>query len=267
MPLASGIHYDLQGPERGAPVLLSSGLGGSASYWAPNLDALARTQRVITYDHRGTGRSDRALPPAVTVDDLADDMLAVLDAAGLQQASIVGHAAGAIAALALALKAPERVDRLVIVNGWSQPDPHFLRCFEARLTLLRMAGPEAYLRAQPIFLYPADWISRHDGELNAELVHQLAQFPGAETMEKRIAALAAFDIRTRLAKITAPALVVIARDDMLVPPLAGERLAAGLPNAMKLEFDHGGHACNITAADEFNRIIPAWLNAERRKET
>lgn len=267
MPIASGLHFDLQGPEGGAPLLLSSGLGGSASYWAPNLAALAATHRVITYDHRGTGRSDRLLPPSVSVDDIADDMLAVLHAAGAPQVSILGHAAGAVAALALALKAPERIDRLVIVNGWSQPDPHFLRCFEARLTLLRTAGAEAYLRAQPIFLYPADWISRHDSDLNAELAHQLDQFPGAETMEKRIAALAAFDIRRRLAEITAPTLVVIARDDMLVPPLAGDRLASGLPNAMKLEFDHGGHACNITAAEEFNRIVPAWLNAERRKDT
>ncbi|MEX1250012.1 MAG: pyrimidine utilization protein D [Hyphomonas sp.] len=267
MAVAAGLHWEVSGPEDGAPLLLSSGLGGSASYWGPNLSALAATHRVITYDHRGTGRSDRALPVSVKVDDLAGDMMAVLDAAGAGKASVLGHAAGGIAALALALNAPDRVDRLVIVNGWSRPDPHFLRCFETRLALLRKAGTEAYLRAQPIFLYPANWISAHHAELEAELPHQMAQFPGAETMEKRIAALAAFDIDARLNEIDAPALVVTSRDDILVPSSAGDRLAYGLPNALKLEFESGGHACNVTEAQEFNRIIPAWLAGERRKES
>lgn len=259
MPVAAGIRYDVHGPA-GAPfVLLSSGLGGSAAYWTPNLEALTERFRVITYDHRGTGRSDRALPESVTVDDFADDMLTVLDAAGSACAHVVGHAAGGVAALALALKAPERVFRLVIVNGWSKPDPHFLRCFEARLTLLRKAGPEAYLRAQPIFLYPANWISENSAKLDAELPHQLADFPGAATIEKRVAALASFDIDDRLAEIKAPTLVVTARDDMLVPPLAGDWLAAGLFRASIQEFPSGGHACNLVDTHRFNITIPAWL--------
>lgn len=261
MPEAAGLYYEIHGRAGAPPLILSSGLGGSASYWRPNIAAFAAHFRVIAYDHRGTGRSDRALPDIVTVDDLADDMLMVMDALGIDRAAIVGHAAGAVAGLALALKAPDRLDRLVIVNGWAKADPHFLRCFEARLNLLRHAGVAAFLRAQPIFLYPADWISRHTDALDAELPHQIADFPGAEAMEKRIAALAAFDVSGRIAHLEDKALVVVSGDDMLVPPRAGMALARALGGCATNILPRGGHACNVTEPDIFNPIVLDFLRS------
>jgi aminoacrylate hydrolase len=259
MPHAAGLWYEWHGPEDGEVLILSPGLGGSANYWQPNLAALAARYRLLLYDHRGTGRSDRALPPRVSVEDFAEDILLLMDAFGLVRISFMGHAAGGVAGLALALKVPERLDRLVVVNGWASPDPHFLRCFEARLALLRDSGPEAYLRAQPIFLYPADWSSEHDAELDAELPAQMAHFPGAEAIGKRVAALAAFDIADRLGEIALPVLVIGAKDDMLVPPRAAVALADGLPNAALGMPDFGGHACNVTYPDSFNAFVLGWL--------
>jgi aminoacrylate hydrolase len=259
MATTAGLFVEERGPADGEPLLLSAGLGGSAGYWQPNLPALAERYRVILYDHRGTGRSDRALPDHVTVEHLADDMLALLDGLGVERAHIMGHAAGGIAGLALALRVPERIGGLVVVNGWSRLDPHFARCFAARLALLRHAGVEAYLRAQPIFLFPARWISEHDAELEADTASHLAHFPGGETMEKRIAALQAFDIDDRLAAITTPTLVFAAEDDMLVPSICSERLTAGLPNSELALTPWGGHACNVTDPEGFDRIVLDFL--------
>lgn len=256
---AAGLYYELHGPADAPRLILSSGLGGSASYWQPNLAAFAERYRVLVYDHRGTGRSDRALPDRVTVDDLADDMIALMDALGWAAASIVGHAAGGVAGLALGVKAPGRLDRLVVVNGWASADPHFLRCFEARLNLLRHAGTEAFLRAQPIFLYPAAWISQHSGALEDELPHQIAAFPGRATMEKRIAALAGFDARGSLKGLGARTLVLVADDDMLVPSTAGALLSGELGDAALEAISWGGHACNVTRPDAFIRPVLAWL--------
>ena len=261
MPHAAGLYHKLHGPADAPPLILSSGLGGSADYWKPNLAALAERFRVLVYDHRGTGRSDRALPDVVTVEQFADDMLALMDAVGWPRASIVGHAAGGVAGLALALNAPERLDRLVIVNGWAKADPHFLRCFEARMNLLQHCGVEAFLRAQPIFLYPANWISAHSAELDAELPHQLAAFPGVATMEKRIAALAAFDVTGRLGYLSEQVLVLVAEDDMLVPSAAGGRLHAELRGRWMEAMPTGGHACNVTHPDTFNRLVLDFLRS------
>lgn len=265
MPHAAGLWYEWIGPDDGEVLILSPGLGGSGSYWQPNVEGLSKDYRLLLYDHRGTGRSDRALPDAVTVDDFADDILALMDALGIESATLMGHAAGGVAGLALALKAPERLDRLIVVNGWAKADPHFLRCFEARLALLRQCGPEAYLRAQPIFLFPANWISEHSAELDAELPAQLASFQGAETIEKRIAALAAFDISDRLAEIRTPVLLIAAKDDMLVPSRASDPLYQGLPNAGLGSPDFGGHAINVTYPDNFNFFVLSWLAGELPK--
>lgn len=259
MPEAEGLYYEEHGD--GPPLILSSGLGGSASYWKPNIPALAEHFRVIAYDHRGTGRSDRTLPDTLTVDDLADDMLALMDALAIERASVIGHAAGGVAGLALARNADDRLGKLVVVNGWIKADPHFLRCFEARLNLLRHAGTEAFLRAQPIFLYPAEWISDQSAELDAELPHQLLDFPGAATMEKRIAALARFDATNWIAGLTAPTLALASADDMLVPWTCTEALGAANRRIQPSVASWGGHACNVTDPASFNAHVLEFLRS------
>jgi len=259
MPETGGLYYEERGPAGAPPVILSPGLGGSASYWAPNLDSLAADHRVILYDHRGTGRSDRALPPKLTVDDMADDVLALMDGLGLRGASLIGHAAGGAIGLAIALRAPERLDRLVVINGWSRPDPHFARCMETRLALLRDSGVAAFVRAQPLFLYPARWISENIARLDAEEPGQIAHFQGVANVEARIAALRAFDVDADLGRIRTPILLIAAEDDMLVPASCSERLAGRLPNATLTPM-LGGHACNVTEPVIFDKILRGWLS-------
>lgn len=258
---AKGIHYEVHGgPSADAQsVLLSAGLGGAGAYWAPQTEALRAHFNVVLYDHRGTGKSDKALTEPHSVDAMADDMLAVLDALKLERAHIVGHAAGGLAGLALALKSPKRVERLVVVNGWSRPDPHIARCFEARISLLKNSGRRAYVRAQPIFLYPATWISENTARLDHEEVHHLKSFPSVDVVLARIAALAAFDIDAKLPKIAAPVLVSATADDMLVPVTCSRRLADRLPNATLDVMDWGGHAMSVTDPERFNSALLKFL--------
>lgn len=258
MPHAAGLWYEWRGPAEGEKLILSPGLGGSAHYWAPNLDAFAGRYRVLLYDHRGTGRSDRALPGGHSVEDMARDVLALMDALDVRRAHFLGHAAGGLIGLALAAMAPERVGKLVVVNGWARLDPYTGRCFDARLALLRGSGPEAFVRAQPIFLYPPDWISRESGRLDAEAAKQLEDFPGAETVEKRIAAVRSFDLG-RMQEIGTETLVLAAADDHLVPAHCGRALAEALPNATLALQPSGGHASNITQPEAFYACVLPWL--------
>jgi aminoacrylate hydrolase len=263
MPHAAGLWYERHGPETGETAILSAGLGGTGSYWAPNLEAFAGRFRVLLYDHRGTGRSHRALPDQVGVEDMARDVLALMDALELPRAHFIGHAAGGLIGLTLAGIAPERVGKLVVVNGWARLDPYTARCFDARLALLRGSGAEAFVRAQPIFLYPPEWISAESDRLDSEVARQVEDFPGAETVEKRIAAVRRFDLGRDIRDMAAETLVVATADDHLVPCHCGRILAEELPNATLAVQPRGGHACNITEAEDFHERVLPWLAGER----
>ncbi|MFC0338353.1 aminoacrylate hydrolase [Kushneria avicenniae] len=261
MSMPVSMHYELSGRQSpDAPtILLSSGLGGAGSYWAPQLEALAATHRVVVYDHSGTGRSPSALPAGYSIEDMAQEALALLDRLEIDEVDVMGHALGGLIGLQMALMAPTRLRRLMVINAWSCLDVQSERCFRVRLALLRDSGVDAYLHAQPLFLYPADWLSANHSRLLAEEAHALARFPGKDNVTARIEALSAFDIDARLGDVHTPTLVIASRDDLLVPYMRSQRLAEGLPHARQVMFDDGGHALNITRPDTFNALITHYL--------
>ena len=248
------------GPRRDAEtVLLSSGLGGTAGYWTPQLDALREHHRVVAYDQAGTGRNRRDLSADHSIAAMADEAAAVLDASKTETAHFVGHALGGLVGLALAERQPDRVSSLTVVNGWAAVHAHTRRCFDMRLALLKHEGPAAYVRAQPIFLYPADWLARNESRAAQEEAHGLAGFQGANNLRARIAALLAFDARPCLAGLRLPTLIVAARDDILVPSAMSEELAAGIPKAQLHVATWGAHALNVTEPAAFNSVLIEFL--------
>ncbi|XAH23779.1 pyrimidine utilization protein D [Xylophilus sp. GW821-FHT01B05] len=254
------LYHEVHGPADGETVLLSSGLGGSAAFWQPQIPALVEAgYRVVGYDQRGTGRSPGALPAPYSIAHMAQDVVEVMDATGTARCHLMGHALGGLVGLQLALDAPERIASLVLVNAWSQPNPHSARCFDARLALLGALGARAYVEAQPIFLYPAAWAAAHADKVQAEVDHAFAHFPGEATMRARIAALRAFDVDARLGAIDVPTLVMGAMDDTLVPWTCSRRLAEGLPHATLDLVPHGGHAHSATTAAAFNDCVRTFL--------
>lgn len=256
------VAHDITGPEDAAEtVLLSSGLGGAAGFWRPQLAALAARYRVITYDQRGTGRSPATLGQPYAIADMADDVLDLLDALAVQRVHVVGHALGGLVGLQLAVTSPGRVASLAVVNGWAAPNPHTARCFATRLHALAAGGPAAYVEAQPIFLYPPAWCVAHDALLREEIAHGVAHFQGEGNLRARIGALLAFDARAALGRIAVPTWIAAARDDVLVPWTCSQALAEGIPGARFELVAEGGHGFTVTAAEDFNRRLRAFLDS------
>lgn len=243
-------------------VLLSAGLGGAGAFWTPQTAALSRDFRVVLYDHRGTGENAGPLPQDYSIAHMARDIADILDAIGAPRAHLLGHALGGLAALELARCMPERVGRIIVVNGWLKADSHTRRCFDARLAALRGGGPEAYVKAQPIFLYPAAWISAHAAAVEQEVAHALAHFQGEANLLARITALLGFDATPAVARIEAPVLVAASRDDVLVPWTASETMARALPRARLWLVPEGGHAFTVTDPAPFNAEMLRFLTEE-----
>ena len=259
MPVASGIYYEWFGDETSPPIILSPGLGGSAHYWEPNLLALAADYRVLVYDHRGIGRSDLSVEN-VSIGAMAQDMIGLINALGIDEPlGFIGHAIGGMIGLEVAMQAPELLMRVMVVNGWSSLDPHTARCFDVREALLHVS-PQAYIKAQPLFLYTPAYISEHDHELFRWESEALDTFPMGETILTRIHAARMWDPGpARLGTITIPVMCLATEDDALVPAACSEKLANLIPKAKLASMSWGGHAVNVTRPADFDLRVMDFL--------
>ncbi len=253
------MHFEIHGRQDGRTIILSSGLGGSGAYWAPQLPALTRHFRVVTYDHRGTGRTGGTVPEEGGIAAMADDVMEIVAALGLEHFDFMGHALGGLIGLDLAARHPGMIGRLILVNAWGKADPHSGRCFDARIALLENSGVEAFVKAQPLFLYPAVWMSENAERMASDEAHGITHFQGRENVLRRIAALRAFDIEARLPLVDAETLIMATKDDLLVPYTRSVRLAETMPKARLALSDFGAHAMNIVYPEPFNETIIAFL--------
>ena len=236
-------------------VVLIAGLGGSGSYWLPQLAILEREYQVVCYDQRGTGNNPGELPADYSLAKMADELHAALNEAGITRYSVVGHALGALVGLQLAIDQPDAVSALICVNGWLRLNAHTRRCFQIRERLLHAGGAQAWVEAQPLFLYPADWMAARAPRMEAEEALALAHFQGKNTLMRRLHALKQADFSAQAGRVRCPVQMICSADDLLVPTVCSAELQAALPGSQKVVMRQGGHACNVTEPDTFNALL------------
>jgi aminoacrylate hydrolase len=250
------ISYETHG--RGTPVLLVPGLGGVGSYWAPNIPAFSQKYQVVIHDHRGTGQSSRS-EIRYSVEQMTDDLLAVMDHLGIDKAHLVGHSTGGAIGQTMAVMHPDRLISLVIYASWTKSDPFFERVFEARRTLLIKSGAAAYIRSTPVFLYPNWWINSNIDLLEERERATIPTFPPAEIAAGRIDAILEFDRTADLGRIRTPTMVICAKDDILTPPYFSRELARIIPKAQLVELERGGHCASETNTREFDEAVLQFI--------
>lgn len=251
------IYYEEHG--EGRPLFLVAGLGGVGSYWNPQLEDFSRHYHVIVHDHRGTGRSSRS-KIKYSIEQMAADTLGLMDALRIEQADFVGHSTGAAIAQVLSLTDPDRLGKVVMASAWTKADGFFRRCFEIRRELLRNSGPQAYIKATPIFLHPSWWIRDNIAMLEKSEDAVYGSNPDIEIMDSRIDALLNFDWTGRLGEIVKEVLVLGVRDDHLTPAYFSEELANAIPGSELIIMEEGAHAASQTVPAEFNRIVLDFLH-------
>ena len=250
------IYYEEHGS--GEPLLLVSGLGGTAAYWKANIPGLAAKYRVIVHDHRGAGQSTHS-KMRYSVDQMTDDVVRLMDRLKIGRAHLVGHSTGGAIGQTLAIRNPERLKKLVLFATWTKADKFFRQLFEARRALLTQVGKEAYVRAGTLFLYPPSWIEANEATLEEREQFSIATFAPPEVVASRIDAIVAFDRTAELGKIKTPTLVLCAKDDFITPAYFSEKLAQQIPGAQLVLLPEGGHCASETALEAFNRAVLSFL--------
>lgn len=257
-PIEDGqLYYEEHG--QGPSVLLVSGLGGTASYWNAQIEALSQHYHLIVHDHRGTGQSTRS-EITYSVDQMSADTIALMDHLGLERAHLVGHSTGGAIGQTLAITAPQRIESMVLYATWTKTDAFMGRLMRARKALLQN-GIDDYIELSPALLYPDWWVNSNPEKLAALDKAAKAGFSSASIAGSRCQAVIDFDRSNELDRITQPTCVLCARDDFLTPLYFSEDIAQKIPGAQLKVLEKGGHAVSQVDPDGFNAAVLEFLHS------
>ncbi len=258
------IAFDRAG--NGPPVLLIQGVGIVGEGWRPQIDGLSRDFTLYSFDNRGIGRSTLTAR-GLSIEAMAADALAVMDANGVDRFHVVGHSMGGVIAQEVALRARARVRSLCLMNTVVRGRDASGMNLPMIITGLRTrVGTRAMRRAAFLELVmPAAALDSTDrvalaDRLAALFGHDLADQP--PIVMPQIRAMARYDARARLAELGGiPTLVLSGTHDRIAPPASGRALATAIPGARYIEYDDAGHGLPIQHADRVNAVLREHFGA------
>jgi pimeloyl-ACP methyl ester carboxylesterase len=234
------IHWESTGD--GPPVLLIMGLGLSGGAWWRTVPVLSRSLRVITFDHRGIGRSESP-EPAYTIEAMADDAVCVIDDLGLDAVHVYGFSLGGMIAQQIALRHPRRLRSLVLGathpggRRVAPPEPAVVAFFQRRLT---MPSEEAAWASVP-YNYGAHCRATQTARIVQDIAVRLESPFNVHAYRAHLYAASLHNTHGRLGRIAAPTLVVHGAEDRMIPVANAHLLADGIPGSQLRILAGSGH--------------------------
>jgi len=254
---ANGIrlHYELVG-EAGPLVVLTHGLGGRLDFFAPHVEALAARHRVLRWDLRGAGRSEKP-PGPYTPELFASDLAALLDGLGEHAAYVVGHSGGGVVAQRFALDFPHRTLGLVLASTSSEVGEKATAAWNRLAETVELNGFGAAERAPDPRGFGPTFALAHP-----EVVRQLAQQtrendPRAYAASAR--AFGSYNWTDELGRLTVPTLIIQGLADQMTPPGGSVILSRRIPRSRLLMVPDAGHNLPIEMPMLFAAAISAFL--------
>lgn len=248
------IHYEISGS--GPAVLFAHSLGSDLSIWGAQKSALAGRRTVIAYDLRGHGQTT-ATPGAYDFGLLADDAVALLDALKIDKASFVGISLGGMIGQALALRTPQRLEKLVLADTTAAYPPEAQALWPERIRAIEAAGLAPLVQPTLERWFTAPYRAAHP-----EAVARIGDIIRTTSPTGYLGcchAIAGLDFAPRLGEIAMPTLVLVGEADAGTPPAMARQLAAGIPGARCAVIPAAAHLSNIEQAGVFNRLLADFL--------
>ncbi|HEU0192486.1 MAG TPA: 3-oxoadipate enol-lactonase [Mycobacterium sp.] len=246
------VHAVVTGRRTGPAVVLSNSLGSTHRMWDAQIAELEQRFQVVRYDTRGHGESPVPAGP-YTIDDLADDVMALLDRLGLERAHLVGLSLGGMTAMHVAARNPERVDRMVALCTGTRLPP--AEAWSERAATVRAHGSGSVAAAVVERWFTPQYLLAHP-EVRADSEAMVAATP-AEGYAGCCEVIAALDLRGDLESITAPTLAIAGADDPATPPEKLDEIATGVKDGRLLVVPHAAHLAN---AEQPGIVTPAVID-------
>ena len=244
------VHSVVTGRADGPVVVLSNSLGSTHRMWDAQLPDLEQRFRVVRYDTRGHGESPVPQGP-YGIDDLADDLLMLLDQSDVERAHIVGLSLGGMTAMKVAARHPDRVDRLVLLCTGARLAPG--SAWTDRAATVRTHGTGAVAAAVVGRWFTADHLVAHP-DIRQRYESMVAATP-AEGYAGCCEAIADMDLRGDLSSIVAPTLAIAGADDPATPPAKLQQIAGGVKDGRLLVVSRAAHLANAERPDVVTNAI------------
>ncbi len=257
------LHYEVIGRAGSPAVLMIQGLGADKHGWDMQRIPLAMHYRVIALDNRGAGRSDKPFGH-YTLEQMADDAIAVLDDVGVEQAHVVGASMGGAITQIIGLKYPQRVISLTLactacrnhpwrrelLDGWATTAGERGMGVMAKEAARWVIGPRSFRRLLPAF----GWLG------------PLAMGRTSHAFVAQVRAILDVDesVAEQLENVHAPTLVVVGNQDILTPRGDSEEIADRMPNAELVVISGAAHGFMVEHASTFNRVLLEFLGRATR---
>jgi pimeloyl-ACP methyl ester carboxylesterase len=260
MPYASvngiKIYYEIYGD--GYPLALIGGLGSQIQSWAAQIPIYSRHFRVIVFDNRGMGKSDKPDIP-YTTELMADDTAALLDTLGIESAHIAGKSMGGMIAQWLAVKYPEKVGKLVLGCTSASRDEVGNEILRMGREIATKVGMKTVWLSALFLGYTRDYIENNLGAMR-EALDSVSENPEALTGYIRQSfACEAHNIRDLVGRIKAPTLVMLGERDLIASPKRSRELAELIPGARLKVVEGVGHGFWREKHEEVDRAVLGFL--------
>lgn len=250
------LHYQLEGPA-GAPVLvLSNSLGTDLGMWDSQMPAFTQALQVLRYDTRGHGKSVVS-EGFYSVEQLGQDVLALLDALKIEQASFCGLSMGGLIGQWLGVNAGQRLDKLILCNTAAKIAND--EVWNGRIETVLKGREQAMRELRDGSV--ARWFTPDYVEANPQTVERITQMlttTSPEGYAGNCAAVRDADFRGQLEAIKVPTLIVAGTGDEVTTPEHARSMQASIEGAELVEFN-AAHMSNVQMGDEFTRTVLAFL--------
>jgi 3-oxoadipate enol-lactonase len=264
MPVAKlghiNLYYEIHG--KGEPLLMIIGYGSNSDHWFAILDKLARHRRVIIFDNRGTGRSDKPDIP-YTSRMMMDDLAGLLDVLEISSTDVFGISMGGMIAQEFALTHPSRVKNLILgctsCGGTEAvPQSQETRDFLFSPEMSKLTPEEKALATIP-WLWNKDFIDKHPEAVKRYMAATTELPTPPQSYMCQANFLLTFSSYDRLHKVEAPTLVIHGTHDRLMPTENSKILASRIPKAELILIENAGHGFFTDSAEESSKIILDFL--------
>jgi pimeloyl-ACP methyl ester carboxylesterase len=262
MPFAKNndldIYYEVHG--KGEPLILIMGLGANGAVWEKHLDCYKEHFQCVIIDNRGVGLSSKPVGPYNT-DDMAADVVAVMDELNIPNARVAGISMGGAIAQSLTLNSPERVRALILVSTWAKCDLYAKTVFENFKVNRAHTSPGAFMETLHLWIFATKFFTQN-AEALQEGTKMADENPAPQpqyAFEAQCDACLTHDKAAQISQITVPTLITIGDRDIFTPPVFSEYLNETLANSQMVTFRECGHAHHWEDLDAFNLTTLEFL--------